>query len=54
MIQSFSKVRCKNINYKIVSRRPGYPAMYYADVTKAKLYLDWEAKFSLDEMCEDS
>lgn len=46
MIESFSKVRCNNINYKIAPRRPEYVAMCYAYFTKAK--------YSLDDICEDS
>lgn len=54
MVQAFSKARCNDINYKIVPRRPRDVAMFYADVTKAKKDLDWEAKYNLDEMSEDS
>ncbi|MGG2467892.1 UDP-glucose 4-epimerase GalE [Paraclostridium bifermentans] len=54
MVQAFSKASGRNIDYKIAPRRPGDIAMCYADASKAKKELDWEAKYNLDEMCEDS
>lgn len=54
MVQAFSKASGRNIAYKIAPRRPGDIAMCYADASKAKKELDWEAKYNLDEMCEDS
>ncbi|WP_425516369.1 GDP-mannose 4,6-dehydratase [Ligaoa zhengdingensis] len=35
-------------------RRPGDIAVCYADSSKAKHELGWEAKFDLDDMCRDS
>lgn len=54
IVNAFSKASGKEIAYKIVERRPGDIAMCYADSSKAKKELDWEAKYKLDEMCEDS
>lgn len=54
MVKAFSKASGKDIAYKIVGRRPGDIAMCYADPDKAKVELGWEAKYKLDEMCEDS
>ncbi|WP_283592902.1 UDP-glucose 4-epimerase GalE [Paraclostridium bifermentans] len=54
MVQAFSKASGRNITYKIAPRRPGDIAMCYADASKAKKELGWEAKYNLDEMCEDS
>lgn len=54
MVQAFSKASGRNIAYKIASRRPGDIAMCYADASKAKKELGWEAKYNIDEMCEDS
>lgn len=54
MVQAFSKASGRNIAYKIAPRRPGDIAMCYADASKAKKELDWEAKYNIDEMCEDS
>ena len=44
----------KEIPYVIRERRPGDIATCYADATKAKEELGWEAKRDLLEMCEDS
>lgn len=54
MVKAFSKASNKEIPYKIVGRRPGDIAMCYANPAKAKIELGWEAKYKLDEMCEDS
>ncbi len=54
MVQAFSKASGRYIAYKIAPRRPGDIAMCYADASKAKKELGWEAKYNLDEMCEDS
>lgn len=54
IISAFSKACGKEIPYEFAPRRPGDIAECYADCSKAKRELDWEAKRSLDEMCEDS
>ena len=54
MVKAFSKACGKNIPYVIAPRRPGDVAMCYADATKAKEELGWEAKYDLDRMCADS
>lgn len=54
MVKAFSKACGKDIPYVIVPRRPGDVAMCYADATKAKEELGWEAKYDLDRMCADS
>lgn len=54
MVKAFSKACGKEIPYKIVERRPGDVAMCYADASKAKRELGWEAKYDLDRMCADS
>lgn len=54
MIKAFEKVSGKTIPYKVRERRPGDIAVSYADATKAKKELGWEAKRDLLEMCEDS
>ena len=53
VINAFSKASGKNINYTKGARRTGDIASCYAEPTKAKELLDWEAKFDLDKMCED-
>lgn len=54
MIRAFEKVSGRSIPYEIVARRPGDIAECYADPSKAKHELNWEAKFGLEKMCEDS
>jgi UDP-glucose 4-epimerase len=54
VVHAFEKASGKKVNYKIAPRRPGDIAECYADVTKAKKELGWEAKYNLDDMCRDS
>jgi UDP-glucose 4-epimerase len=42
------------IPYEIVARRPGDVAISFADVSKAKKELNWEAKLSLSDMVRDA
>lgn len=53
MIHTFSKAVGKEIPYVIKPRRPGDIATCYADPSKAKKELGWEAKRGIDEMCAD-
>ena len=54
IIKNFEKACGKEIPYKITPRRPGDIDMCYADPTKAKEELGWEATRSIDKMCEDA
>ncbi len=54
MVKNFEKASGVRIPYEIKPRRPGDIAVCYADPTKAKEELGWEAKRDLAEMCEDS
>lgn len=54
MVHTFEKVSGRKIPYEIAPRRPGDIAQCYADPAKAKKELGWEAKLSLEKMCEDS
>ncbi|MCI8361192.1 MAG: UDP-glucose 4-epimerase GalE [Clostridiales bacterium] len=54
LVAAFEKASGVRIPYKIVDRRPGDPATVYADVDKAKRVLGWEARYTVDRMCEDS
>ena len=51
MIHAFSKAVGKEIPYVIKPRRPGDIATCYADPSKAKKELGWEAKRGIAEMC---
>lgn len=54
LIQAFQEATGVEIPYTIVGRRPGDIAECWADVTKAKEELGWEAKRGLLEMCRDA
>jgi UDP-glucose 4-epimerase len=54
MIEAFEKVSGKKVPYKITERRPCDVAVCFADVSKAKRELGWEATRGLEEMCMDS
>ncbi len=54
VIGAFSKACGKDIPYQIDPRRPGDIAECFADASKAKAELGWEATRGIAEMCEDS
>ena len=54
VVKSFEKVNNIKLNYKIVGRRAGDLAEFFADPTKAKKELGWEAKRGIEEMCRDA
>ena len=54
LMHSFEEACGKKIPYVIDPRRPGDIAKCYADASKAKNELDWEAKFDVKRMCADS
>lgn len=51
---AFARASGVEIPFVIDPRRPGDPDEVYADATKAKKLLGWEAKLTIDRMCEDS
>lgn len=51
IVNAFEKASGRKVNYKIVDRRPGDIATCYADASKAKKLLDWEATRDINEMC---
>ena len=54
IINAFEKVNQVKVNYKITDRRPGDIAECFADSTKAKEELDWQATLSIEDMCRDA
>jgi len=54
MVHGFETASQKRVAFKIVKRRPGDIAACWADPIKAKKELDWEAKKTLVDMCEDT
>ena len=51
---AFVKASGIDVPYVIDPRRPGDPDEVYANAEKAKNVLGWEAKYGIDEMCEDT
>ena len=54
IVKAFEKASGVKIPYVITARRPGDIATCYADASKAKAELGWEAQYGIEEMCEDS
>lgn len=54
IVKNFEAATGVPIPYAIKDRRPGDIATCYSDAGKAKRELNWEAKFGIKEMCEDS
>lgn len=54
IVHAFEKACGKSIPYVVKERRPGDIAACYADPTKAREELGWEAKRGIEEMCEDA
>ena len=54
VVAAFEKACGHAIPYEIKPRREGDIATCYCDPQKAKEDLGWEAKYGIDEMCEDS
>ena len=54
VLHAFEKACGKELKYVVKPRRAGDIATCYADPTKAKMELGWEATRDMNEMCEDS
>lgn len=54
MIDAFEKASGIKIKYELKKRRKGDIDSNFADCTKAKKILDWQAKFDISEMCLDT
>ncbi|MEE4363711.1 MAG: UDP-glucose 4-epimerase GalE [Desulfotignum sp.] len=54
MVEGFQRASGRSIPYDIVPRRPGDIAACWADPTKAKKELGWEAVKTLEDMCKDT
>lgn len=52
--EAFVNASGAEVPYVIDPRRPGDPDEVYADASKAKELLGWEAKKDIDDMCRDS
>ncbi len=54
MVKAFSGVNNVEVPYVVTPRRPGDIGECYADPSKAKEVLGWEAEFGLEKMCRDA
>lgn len=54
MVHAFEQVNGIKIPYEIAPRRAGDIAECFADATKAKEVLGWEAEKTLEDMCRDT
>ena len=54
LVKTFERVNGVAVPYDIVARRAGDIAECYADASKAKRMLGWEAKKTLEDMCRDT
>ena len=54
LVKAFEEANGVTIPYKFAPRRPGDVTVCYADPTKAKTELGWEAKKSIVDMCRDA
>ncbi len=54
VLHAFEKACGKTLPYEIKPRRAGDIAQCYADPSKAKKELGWEAQYGIEEMCADS
>ncbi|MGS2779027.1 UDP-glucose 4-epimerase GalE [Robertmurraya sp. GLU-23] len=54
VIQAFEQASQAKVPYKIVEPRPGDVASCYADPSKAKRELNWEAEKGIVDMCADA
>ncbi|MTI80456.1 MAG: UDP-glucose 4-epimerase GalE [Firmicutes bacterium] len=54
LVKAFEEANGIEVPYEIVDRRPGDIALCYADASKAKRELGWEAKRDIIAMCRDS
>ncbi|MBQ8167429.1 MAG: UDP-glucose 4-epimerase GalE [Lachnospiraceae bacterium] len=54
VVKAYEKACGKPIKYEIKPRRAGDIATCYADPSKARAELGWEAMYDIDRMCKDS
>ena len=54
MVKAFEKTTGRKVPYKITNRRPGDIAMCYADPSKARRELNWQAEKTIEDMCRDA
>jgi UDP-glucose 4-epimerase len=53
IVKAFSKACGRDLPYRIEPRRAGDVDANYADCSKAKREMGWEAKYAIEDMCRD-
>jgi UDP-glucose 4-epimerase len=54
VISAFERACGKRIPFEFAPRRPGDVAAVYADPSKARAEMGWNAEYGIDDMCADS
>ena len=54
VVKAFERASGKKVPYEIVDRRAGDAAEAFADVSKSKEEMGWEAQYGLEDMCVDT
>jgi len=54
VVKRFEAASGRPVPYEIVARRPGDVATCYADASRARKLLGWEARRRLEQMCADA
>lgn len=54
LVKAYSRTTGRAVPYRFAARRAGDIASTYADVSRARRLMGFEAKFSIDDMCESS
>ena len=54
LVKVFEKINNLKIAYRISNRRKGDLARCFADSSKANCKLNWEAVYTLENMCKDA
>jgi len=54
LVAAFERASGVKISRVVVPRRAGDLAAYYADASRARVWLGWEAQYGLDALCRDT
>lgn len=54
LVRAFEKASGRTVPYNVVARRPGDLPSFYADASKAKTELGWEAEKTIEQSCADT
>lgn len=54
LVHAFERATSRKVPYKVVARRPGDVASYYANPAAAEKLLGWKANLNIEDMCRDA